>query len=1127
MSAGWDVDAEGLSAERRALVELLLREEREAATATSAVRPRARPDEPVPLSFAQHGIWVLEQVRHGAAIFNEPAAVRVRGRLDVQPLARALEEVIRRHETLRTGFEVRVGEPVQVVAAAAPVPLVWRDLRHLPASDREAEATRVAAGEAARAFDLRTPPLLRVTVLRLDDAHQHVVGVVHHLVADGWSMGVLVGELIALYVAAAAGEPCPLPPPPVQYADYAVWQREQLGDGALARQLDHWRRRLAGVPPVLELPADRPRPPLQTFAGAVHAFAVGPELTGRLRELALREGATLFMTLMAAFQAVLARTTGRDDVVTGTSAAGRDRLETEGLIGCFANVLAVRTDLSGDPSFRELLRRVRAGVLEAFSHQDVPFERLVEELQPVRVHGRNPLVQVLLVLHNAPMPALEVPGLSIEPVAGLPQAAKYDLTLAMEERDGGLLGRMGYATDLFEEATAARVAGQLVAVLEQVAGEPGVRLGALRLAPADQTGPAGPGRRGEPRAGLAFGPCLHQVLEARARSFPDAVALVCAECRLTYGELNRRANQLARRLRRIGVGPEALVALRLERSPELVVAIVAVLKAGGAYVPLDPEHPAERAAFALEDTGARVLVTDRGGTRVAGSGVAVVELDAASEELAGEPDADLEPASGPANLAYVIYTSGSTGRPKGVAIEHRHVTGLFAAAGPRYGFDEHDVWALFHSCAFDFSVWELWGALLHGGRLVIVPPAVSRSPERFGDLLAAERVTVLNQTPSAFMRLLRATLGRPGPEPALRLVFLGGEKVDFRTLDAWFDRHGDGPPRLVNGYGITETTVFVTHRTVSARDVASSRSAIGTSFWDRPSQVVDRWLRPVPVGVPGELLVAGAGVGRGYLGRPDLTAERFVPDPHGDGDRCYRSGDQVRLLPDGDVEYLGRLDDQLKIRGFRIEPGEIEAELRVHPGVREAVVSTAGQLDERRLVAHVVPAGEPPAPADLRAFLAVRLPEYMLPAAFDFLPELPLGPTGKADRAALAAAPPGGGRATAAHASPGTPAEVLVAAVWAEHLGMDRVGRDDNFFELGGNSVLAIQVHAALTEATAREFEIVDIFEHPTVRSLAAHLAGGAGAPAELEAAERRGDRRRAAVDRRRRGAERRAEQAR
>ncbi len=1059
------------------------------AVAVPPIVPAPR-DGDVPLSFAQERLWFLDHLEPGSPFYNVPGALRLRGPLDPAALEWAFGEIVRRHEALRTVFPSRGGRAVQTVLPPEPFVLPVEDLRGLPEDSREETVQAVVADEVRHAFDLARGPLLRARLLRVADDEHVLVMVMHHVVSDAWSMGIFFGEMGEAYRARLDGRDPALPPLPVQYADFAVWQREWLRGETLERQLGWWRDRLRGAPAVLELPTDRPRPAVQRFHGASHGFAVPEDAARALRALGRREGATPFMTLLAAFQLLLARYAGQDDVVVGTPIAGRNRQETERLIGFFVNTLALRTELWDDPSFRELVARVRETTLGAYHHQDLPFERLVEELQPERSLSRTPLFQVMFVFQNVPPGGLDLGGVAIEPLAFEFRSEKFDLTLTMLEHPDGLLGGVQYSTDLFDAATIERMCGHLVALLSAAAQDPARPVSELRL--------LGDAERAElvAAAGGARSFPVHETLHGRfaaaASRAPDAPALTLGAASLTYAELDRRAAELAGALRRRGVGPEVRVGLCLERSAEMVVAILAVLRAGGAYVPIDPAYPADRIAYLLEDSGvALVLAQERTRSVLGACEVEVVALDGEAPSLPG-PLSGREPAVDPDSAAYVIYTSGSTGRPKGVVVTHANVLRLFDATRDWFGFGADDVWTLFHSCAFDFSVWEIWGALLHGGRLVVVPWETSRDPEAFRALLGREAVTVLNQTPSAFRQLVRADEGAPADDLALRWVVFGGEALEPRSLKPWFDRHGDQRPRLVNMYGITETTVHVTYRPVTAEDAESAPgSVIGEGIPDLAVHLLDRHLEPVPAGVPGEMFVGGGGVARGYLGRPELTAERFVPDPFGaPGARMYRSGDRARRRAGGGLEYLGRADQQVKVRGFRIEPGEIEAALLDCPGVREAlVVAREDEPGTRRLVAYVVAdaAGGEVAVDSLRGRLAERLPEYMVPAAWVLLETLPLTPHGKVDRSALPL--PDGARPElgAGYAPPRDAVEAALAAVWADTLGLDRVGVHDNYFALGGDSIRSLQVLARARERGIG-FGLQDVFRHQTIAELAPHV---------------------------------------
>ncbi|XYI03830.1 non-ribosomal peptide synthase/polyketide synthase [Sorangium sp. So ce1128] len=1047
----------------------------------------------LPLSFAQQRLWFLDQLEPGSAFYNVPLALRLTGPLDAGALERSFLEIARRHEALRTTFLTDRGRARQVIAAEPAVTLATVDLSALAGEAQEAEVARRAAAEAEQPFSLTDGPLLRVTLLRLSRSEHVLLATMHHIVSDGWSLGVLLRELSALYGAFCAGRPSALPALPVQYADYAVWQRRWLSGDTLDRELAYWKQQLSGAPAALDLPTDRPRPPVQTYRGATCPVALSPELSSAVARLGRREGVTLFMTLLAAFQVLLHRYTGQHDVVVGSPIAGRTAAETEGLIGFFVNTLVLRTDLSGEPSFVDLLRRVRDVTLGAYAHQHVPFERLVEALSPERDLSRSPLFQVMFALQNAPLPDLALGDVALRPLQIAGTTSKFELTLVLGEDDGRLAGAIEYNTDLFDAATIERLSAHLVTLLESAVSDPSRRVGDLDLLPPDErrTLAAWSRARGEAPCDA----CIHALFEAQAERTPDAVALVFEGERLTYRELNARADRLARRLSRLGAGPGVLVGLCAERSMELVIGILGILKSGAAYVPLDPGYPRERLAFIVRDARSPVLVTQRRllpDLPAHAARVVLLDEGAEEEEADGVGEAARPCEARPEDVAYVIYTSGSTGTPKGVMVAHRNVTRLFAATEAWFSFGERDVWTLFHSFAFDFSVWELWGALFYGGRLVVVPFETSRSPGDFYRLLCREGVTVLNQTPSAFRQLVgvERSVADAGERPplSLRSIIFGGEAVDLRSLEPWFERHGELVPELVNMYGITETTVHVTYRPLRAADLrAPSTSPMGRQIPDLSIHVLDRRRQPAPIGVPGELYVGGAGVALGYLNRPELTAEKFLRDPFAEDPqaRLYRTGDLARWLPSGELEYLGRIDDQVKIRGFRIELGEIESALGRHPLVAASTLMVREDAPgDRRLVAYVVPRqGGAPSSSALREHLLATLPEYMVPSAFVLLDALPLTANGKVDRRALPA--PGHDRPDLARAyvAPRTPEEATLAAIWGEVLEVDRVGIDDGFFELGGDSIRSIQV---LSRARERgiALSLQELFQLRTIRAL-------------------------------------------
>ncbi len=1119
--------------------ELLLRRLLEKPAARLFPDAEAPSTDRAPASFAQRRLWFLHRLDPGSAAYNLPFAVRLSGPLDAGALARTLAEIVRRHEPLRTTFEETSGEPVQVIAPPAAVPLPLIDLSALPPERRRPEALRLAAAEAARPFDLARGPLFRPLLVREETEGHLVCLTLHHVVTDGWSTGVLLREVAALYPAFAAGLPSLLPLLRARYADFAARQRRWLEGPEPAALLAWWKERLAGAP-VLELPTDRPRPEDRRGRrgrGAMQTFAFPPGVVIPLRELARVRGATLYMGLFAAFQMLLHRYTGQEDLVVGSPVASRGSPETQDLIGFFVNAVVLRGRVDGRESFRELLERTRTLCLEAWAHQDLPFEKLVEEIQPGRSLARSPLFQVTLSLEERPAPA-RLAHLDAEPVMLSTGASKLDLTLMLAERGGRIDGFAERDTDLFDAATIQRLLGHFRNLIAAAAADPDRPL--FELPMLDEAERHQLAVEAGAREEAAGGADLYALFAAQAERRPNAIALSHDGVSLTYSELARRAEELARDLQERGVGPEVPVALWFDREPGLIVAILGVLAAGGAYVPIDPVWPEERVKLVLEDSGAGIVLRGTGlGTiappsppqcRDAPWGVSEAgTISPSRTSLPGAPSLRSEVLQGDSsmplqetphgaslhwgatqtgdNLAYVIYTSGSIGKPKGVGVTHRNVARLLEATRPWFQFAEDDVWTLFHSYAFDFSVWEIWGALAFGGRLVIVPWETSRSPEAFAALLERERVTVLNQTPSAFYGLvdLERRTGQTAGN-SLSWVIFGGEALDAGRLALWWERHAPDRPRLVNMYGITETTVHVTFRAVSPEDAWSGAgSGVGRSIPDLSVHVLGPGSEPVPMGVPGEIHVGGAGLARGYLGRPDLTAERFVPDPFSGqaGARLYRSGDLARLRPAGELEYLGRVDRQVKVRGFRIEPGEIEAALAALPGVRQAVVLLRDRSDEsdrsdrsdrsvrpqgdRRLVAYLT--GDATA-AELRQSLRERLPDYMMPASFVILEALPLTVNGKVDRNALAAGPLPEAEAGPTWAAPRTPAEELLAGLWSELLGRERIGRNDDFFELGGHSLLATQLVSRVRETFGVEIPLRTVFEAPALAALASAIPG-------------------------------------
>src|SRR5215213_4226069 len=1083
-----------LSAAKRALLEKRLRRRMDEAAAVRAIGRRDASESAPPLSFAQQRLWFIDQLQPDSSAYNMPAALRLTGPLKVDALERCLDEVVRRHEVLRTTFTLGPDrQPVQVVAPESGHSLRVEDLSALPEAGREPEAVRLATDEAQRPFDLARGPLLRTRLLRLSAEDHVLLLTMHHIVSDGWSMGVLVREVGAIYSAYARGLESPLAELPIQYADFAVWQREWLRGAALEEQLAYWRAQLGGELPVLQLPTDHARPPVQSYRGGQVPFALGKDLSERLKHLAHGEGATLFMLMLAAFQVLLRRHTGQEDILVGSPIANRNHAETEPLIGFFVNTLVLRTNLGGNPTFRELLRRVQQMALGAYAHQDLPFEKLVEELHPDRDLSRNPLVQVILALQNAPMGDLELEGLSARPQEFESDVVKFDLELHVYDLPDGLAGLLAYNASLFERETVSRLIEHFTTLLEGIAADPDRRIGDLPLLTTHERRRLlslhDNARRDTPPAGT-----IHRLFEAQAARTPDAPALESGGASLSYRELNRRADRLARRLRALGVGPEVRVGLVLERSAEQIVGLLGVLKAGGAYVPVESSAPRERVRYVLADAGVRVLVTQGAGLgeEVCAGGVEIVEMGA--EDVGREPGGDVEidgeaaaraveGGVDGANAAYVIYTSGSTGRPKGVVVSHaslvNSVLAPYAESVERVGSS-----LMLMSYAFDGSMLGIFYPLCQGGLLSLPREGEQADPSRVARLIAEKGITYACVVPSFYKLLLEQA--RPEQLRTLNVVHVAAEAVPPKLVERHFQLLPE--VQLVNIYGPTEATVWCCSYEFRAHE-ALPPVPIGHPSHGMQAYVLDEYLQPAPVGVAGELYAGGAGVARGYLNRPGLTAERFVPHPFGDepGARLYRTGDRVRVLPSGEMEYLGRLDHQVKVRGYRIELGEIEAVLARQDGVREAAaVVREDEPGDKRLVGYVAAhEGRQLSAVELRERLQRELPDYMVPSAFVLMDKLPQTSSGKVNRLALPAPETSRDALAESFVAPRTPIEELLARVWGEVLKVEGVGVNDDFFALGGHSLLATQLVSRVRESFAVELPLRALFERPTVAGLA------------------------------------------
>jgi amino acid adenylation domain-containing protein len=1052
---------------------------REAGTAGElrALARGARGEE-LPLSSGQEQIWFLDRLAGGGPAYHVFVILEWCGILSVPALGCAAAEVVRRHEVLRTTFASAGGRPVARLAARQAAALTVVDLGGLPAGERDAAAARVAACEVRRPFDLAAGPLLRLAVMRRDPERHLLVATLHHIVSDGWSKGVLLHELASLHEAFRHGGRSPLAEPPVQFADFARWQRQRLAGERAAALLAFWRGRLQGAP-AIELPLDRPRPAVFSFRGARQGLSVPAAALAGLDEARRSVAATRFMGLLAAFQALLSRITGQDDFLVGSPISGRVAPELSGLIGLFANMLPLRAPLAGDPTFRELLRRVRGLALDAYSHQEMPVQRLVEELAPERDAGRNPLYQAVFVLQPPPLLAAGPPGIEVAALGVDPSTAKFDLTLELREGAAGLAGWFEFSTDLFDRATIRRLCERWRALVEAAGRTPDLRLSELDLlAPAERHQLTR--EWNDTAAGLPSNPTLAGLLAQQVARAPDAVALVAGEEALTYRQLDASAASLARRLTGLGVGPEVVVGITTERSLAAMVALVAILAAGGAYLPLDPTYPAPRLRLMVRTAGAALVLageTLRAALgELEGEGLRLLSLAGEPATPAGAPGGP--PARGPSaeSLACVMYTSGSTGRPKAVGVTQVGVVRLVhQRLGPR------EVLLQLAPLAFDASTFENWGALLNGARLVLMPPEIP-SLAQLGRTLREQQVTTLWLTAGLFHRM---TDEHPAGLGGVARLVAGGEALSPSHVERAVAALGDG--RLINGYGPTEATTFASWARLEAGG-AGRRPPIGRPIANTRIHLLDRHLRQVPLGVTGELCVGGPGVARGYLGAPELTAERFVPDPVGAeaGARLYRTGDLARHLPDGQLDFLGRSDRQVKVRGFRVEPGEVEAALGAHGGVAEALVAPRRDTGgEAFLVAYVVLRAPQPTVAELHGFLASRLPAHLLPGAWAVLDELPLTPNGKRDLARLPLPEPASGPGEPASDGPRNELEERIGELWAGVLGRPAPGVDASFFEHGGHSLKALELLHRLGESFQVEVPLSSFLKAPTIAELA------------------------------------------
>jgi len=1054
-----------------------------------------------PVSFAQKRLWFLQQLQPENSAYNESGVFHCRGKLNTIALEQSLNEIIRRHEVLRTYFVIEKGEPVQVILPSLILKLPVIDLRSISENEREVQVKQLIKKETEQPFDLTQAPLIRFSLLQLTENEYILISVIHHIVNDGWSSGVFFKEIEALYEAFNNNQPSPLPELSIQYADFTIHQNNYLQGEELEKLLNYWQQQLKNLS-VLELPTDRMRPTTETYKGATKTLLLPKELCNAIKTLGQQQGVTLFMTLLAAFKTLLYRYTQQQDIAVGTPIAGRNLAQTETLIGFFVNNLVLRTNLEGNPSFLEFLSQVRQVALGAYAHQDMPFEKLVDILKPERDLGRSPLFQVMFVLQNTPLSKIKFSGVKLETIPIEKNISKYDLTLAMEEisaeesstldleRNTGLLDRnkwgmiaaFEYNTDLFEVETIERMAEHFQTLLSCIVANPECPISELPLLTEAERNQLLV-EWNDTAIEYPKDKCIHQLFEEQVEKTPDAIAVVFEQEQLTYQQLNAKANQLAHYLQSLGVKPETLVGICIERSVEMVIGLLGILKAGGAYLPLDPSYPAERLSYMFKDASVSVLLTKKSlVVSLPEHQAQVFCLDRDWEIIDSLSQQNLDSGVKAENFAYVMYTSGSTGQPKGVSIIHQGVVRLVKQTN-YVELTSSQVFLQLAPFSFDASTFETWGCLLNGSRLVVMSPGTP-SLETIGKIIEKNQVTTLWLTAALFQLMVDEQQERL---KSVTQLLAGGDVLPLSHVEKVMAYLPDC--QLINGYGPTENTTFTCCYQVQQKSEQQISVPIGRPISNTQVYILDANLQPVPIGIPGELHIGGDGLARDYLNRPELTKEKFIPNPFDNNSKLYKTGDLARYLPDGNIEFIGRIDNQVKLRGFRIELGEIESALSTHPQVRQTVVICREDIPgNKQLVAYLLTSEPELNSTELRPYLQSKLPEYMVPSAFVLLDNLPLTPNGKIDRKALPA-PDINLTRSHEYVPPQTETEKHIATVLQEVLQLEKVSIYDNFFELGANSLMLVKIHSNLQEILSIELPLVDMFTYPNIKALSQHLS--------------------------------------